>query len=74
MKTLPILLSALFGAIAAAPANAGTTSFRCQNDLVNVGDAKSSVQMKCGLPVLKIRSASRRRAKQRRGRRAVPGW
>jgi hypothetical protein len=53
MKTLPILLSALFEAIAAAPATAGTTLFRCQNDLVNVGDAKSSVQMKCGLPVLK---------------------
>ncbi len=53
MKTLPILMSALLAAAMSAPAAAGTTSFRCQNDLVNVGDAKSSVQMKCGLPVLK---------------------
>lgn len=53
MKNLPILLSTLLAAAVSAPAVAGTTSFRCQNDLVNVGDAKSSVQTKCGLPVLK---------------------
>ena len=53
MKNLPILLSTLLVAAVSAPAVAGTTSFRCQNDLVNVGDAKSSVQTKCGLPVLK---------------------
>ena len=53
MKSLPILLPVMLCAALAAPAAADTTSFRCQNDLVNVGDAKSSVQMKCGLPVLK---------------------
>jgi hypothetical protein len=53
VKSLPILLCALLAAALSAPAAAGTTSFRCQNDLVNVGDAKSSVQLKCGLPVLK---------------------
>jgi hypothetical protein len=53
MKPLSILLPALLCAALATPAAADTTSFRCQNDLVNVGDAKSSVQMKCGLPVLK---------------------
>jgi hypothetical protein len=53
MNTLPILMSALLAALVAAPATAGTTSFRCQNDLVNVGDSKSSVQIKCGQPMLK---------------------
>ena len=53
MKTLPILLSMLLAGAVSAPAVAGPNSFRCQNDLVNVGDTKSSVQLKCGLPVLK---------------------
>ena len=37
----------------AAPVLAQTKSFRCNSDLVNLGDAKSSVQLKCGLPVLR---------------------
>ena len=55
MKTLPIPWPELLAVAmsVSAPAAAGTSSFRCQNDLVNVGDAKSSVQRKCGLPVLK---------------------
>lgn len=53
MKTLPMPLSMLFAVAVSVPAVAGTSSFRCQNDLVNVGDAKSSVQMKCGLPVMR---------------------
>jgi Protein of unknown function (DUF2845) len=53
MKTvLPLLLATLF-ATSSAPVAAQTRSFRCNNDLVNVGDAKSSVQLKCGQPVLK---------------------
>lgn len=53
MKTLPISWLVLLAVTVSAPAAAGASSFRCQNDLVNVGDAKSSVQMKCGLPALK---------------------
>jgi hypothetical protein len=53
MKTLPMSWPVLLAVAVSAPAAAGTSSFRCQNDLVNVGDAKSSVQMKCGPPVLK---------------------
>jgi hypothetical protein len=47
---LPVLL---LGAVAAMPAAAQTSTFRCQNDLVALGDAKSSVQLKCGQPVLR---------------------
>jgi len=50
MKIAIIVLSA---ASFAAPALAQTKSFRCNNDLVNLGDAKSSVQLKCGRPVLR---------------------
>jgi hypothetical protein len=53
MKTLPMLLSACLAATVSATAVADTRTFRCQNDLVSVGDAKSSVQMKCGQPLLK---------------------
>lgn len=48
---MPVIL--LLGAAFAAPALAQTKSFRCQSDLVHLGDAKSSVQLKCGLPVLR---------------------
>lgn len=50
MKTA---MSLLLAAACAAPAMAQTKSFRCHNDLVNLGDAKSSVQLKCGQPVLR---------------------
>jgi hypothetical protein len=49
MKNTIILLAALL----ATTAMAQTRSFRCNNDLVNLGDAKSSVQLKCGQPVLR---------------------
>ena len=35
------------------PGSAAAQSFRCKNDLVSVGDGKSTVQIKCGQPVLK---------------------
>jgi hypothetical protein len=50
MKTTAILLLAM---MCATPLLAQTRSFRCNNDLVNLGDAKSSVQLKCGQPVLR---------------------
>jgi Protein of unknown function (DUF2845) len=50
MKTITILLLTTFcGTLLLAQ----TRSFRCNNDLVNLGDAKSSVQLKCGQPVLR---------------------
>ncbi len=39
--------------VALTPASARTLSFRCKNDLVNVGDSKSSALLKCGQPVVK---------------------
>jgi len=53
MKTVATLLMATLCAVLWSPLSAQTTSFRCNTDLVNVGDAKSSVQLKCGLPVLR---------------------
>ena len=50
MKTVTILLLAAF---CGTPLLAQTRTFRCNNDLVNLGDAKSSVQLKCGQPVLR---------------------
>ncbi len=45
-------LAAAFAlALAAGPAAA--QSFRCRNDLANVGDSRASVLLKCGEPVVK---------------------
>lgn len=47
-------LFAFFSAIVmAGTASAQTTSFRCKNDLVNIGASKASVLQKCGEPVVK---------------------
>jgi Protein of unknown function (DUF2845) len=52
MKFLaPVLLA--FGALAFAPLDAAAQTFKCRNDLVNVGDARSTVLLKCGEPVVK---------------------
>lgn len=45
--------ASLLAAGAALPATAATLSFRCKNDLVNVGDSKATVLQKCGEPVIK---------------------
>ena len=50
-RTLLLLAAALL--TAATPAGAATLSFRCKNDLVNVGDGKASALLKCGEPVVK---------------------
>ena len=53
---MKLLCSVLVAAILLAPffpATADTTSFRCKNDLVNVGDGKASALLKCGEPVVK---------------------
>ncbi len=38
---------------AMVPADAQTLSFRCKNDLVNIGASKASTLQKCGEPVAK---------------------
>lgn len=43
--------AALFAAL--APSAAQAQSFRCKNDLANVGEAKAAVFQKCGEPVFK---------------------
>lgn len=50
---MKIPLTLLLCLVCSAPALAQTKSFRCNNDLVNLGDAKASVQSKCGRPVLR---------------------
>jgi hypothetical protein len=50
MKAAATLLPAL---LLAGPCWADTRSFRCNNDLANLGDSKASVQLKCGQPLLK---------------------
>jgi hypothetical protein len=50
------VFTAILAIVAAGLPLAGaaqTSTFRCQNDLVALGDAKSSVQLKCGQPVLR---------------------
>lgn len=46
-----LVAAALVGAFGSASAQ--TQSFRCKNDLVNLGDSKASVLQKCGEPVVK---------------------
>jgi len=50
MKTL---VAALLVASCVGVAHAETTSLRCRNELVNVGDAKASVLRKCGEPAVR---------------------
>lgn len=40
-------------AFALAPATSDAQSLRCKSDLVSVGDARASVLVKCGEPVVK---------------------
>jgi len=40
-------------ALAASLSAQAADTFRCKNDLVQVGDPKSSVQVKCGEPMMK---------------------
>lgn len=47
------LMSAVLAVCAVASAGAQTLSFRCKNDLVNIGASKASALQKCGEPVSK---------------------
>ncbi len=46
-----LLLTAVL-LILATPVAAETRSFRCKNDLVNLGDNKASALLKCGRPLV----------------------
>jgi hypothetical protein len=48
-----LLIGAACALLVVAGASAQTTTFRCGNALVQLGDAKASVLGKCGAPVLK---------------------
>ena len=50
---IPPVFAALLAVFAISSASAETTSFRCKNDLVNLGESKASVLQKCGEPVVK---------------------
>lgn len=43
----------LLAALSLLPAVATAQSFRCKSDLVNVGDSRTTVLLKCGEPVVK---------------------
>jgi hypothetical protein len=53
MRILLLSLLAAASLAAALPAAAQTKSFRCRNDLVNLGDDKASALLKCGEPMLR---------------------
>ena len=53
MKFFSFMLVAVILAAPFFPATADTTSLRCRNDLVNVGDGKASALLECGEPVVK---------------------
>ncbi len=60
MNTEPTMVRLLLAAgawltLLPAAAQTDTRNFRCQNDLVSLGDAPSAVQLKCGAPLLKDR-------------------
>ena len=46
-------LMVLVACLTTASASAQTLSFRCKNDLVNIGASKASALQKCGEPVAK---------------------
>ena len=53
MKPVHRVLLATAAVFGVAPASAQVQTFRCNNDLVQIGDAKAAVVVKCGSPVVK---------------------
>lgn len=53
MKPARLCLVALAFSLASASTFADTRSFRCKQDLVKLGDSKSTALSKCGEPVMK---------------------
>lgn len=53
MKAVNALIAAATLSLVLTPSVTWAQSFRCKNDLANVGDSKASVAQKCGEPVYK---------------------
>ena len=53
MRLSVTLVAALVACFAVTAASAQTLSFRCKNDLVNIGASKASALQKCGEPIAK---------------------
>lgn len=53
MKTCAVSVLAAAIGLAMVASSAAAQSFRCRNDLVNVGDSRASVRLKCGEPVIR---------------------
>ena len=53
MKAVHTLIAAAALSMVLIPSVTLAQSFRCKNDLANVGDSKASVAQKCGEPVYK---------------------
>ena len=53
MKMQAFAALATATAFAVVPTAAAAQSFRCKNDLVNVGDSRASVLLKCGEPAVR---------------------
>ena len=53
MRLTVSLVSVLVASLSMTCVSAQTLSFRCKNDLVNIGASKASTMQKCGDPVAK---------------------
>ena len=53
MTSVRLLLIGIAVSLTSASALADTRSFRCKQDLVKLGDSKSTALSKCGEPVMK---------------------
>ena len=50
---LAVAAAFAFAALALTPREAAAQTFKCRNDLVNVGDSRGTVLLKCGEPLVK---------------------
>jgi hypothetical protein len=48
-----IAVALAFATLLAVPLDAAAQTFKCRNDLVNVGDSRATVLLKCGEPLVK---------------------
>jgi hypothetical protein len=53
MNYAKAIVIGIASATIAMHATAGPSTFRCEKDLVHIGDAKASALLKCGEPVVK---------------------
>ncbi len=66
MKHLVWVLAMLLVVADGTAGETGPSSFRCKNDLVQIGDSKASALQKCGVPVARdMRDSQRARRSAR---------